>query len=214
MITCIFWMNPFFWIIQRELNLIHEFIADEQAIDHGDLTDFARMLLRSHNDGRYLDPSHSFFASPIKRRIMMITESNANRYSYFGRVLILPIVALVLFMLSFNLSNAQSESKDNPDSSKIKKIKDEQNAGFFDKSLPQNPSISEAELKEIVSKILKDPPTNRIFFINGEKVSPDKVKKLNYEMIADLQMLPPEDAVKKFGVSGEKGVIAFLLKKR
>ena len=30
--TCIFWMNPFYWLIQKELSMVHEFIADEQSI--------------------------------------------------------------------------------------------------------------------------------------------------------------------------------------
>ncbi|HZE82977.1 MAG TPA: M56 family metallopeptidase, partial [Puia sp.] len=70
--VCILWINPFYWIIQRELNMIHEFIADERSVNDGDTESFARMLLLSHNGGAYLDPTHSFFHSPIKRRLAMI----------------------------------------------------------------------------------------------------------------------------------------------
>src|SRR5687768_2766641 len=31
-----FWCNPFFWIIRKELNMIHEFIADKKALEDGD----------------------------------------------------------------------------------------------------------------------------------------------------------------------------------
>ena len=93
---CFFWTNPFYWLIQRELNQIHEFIADSKAIKDGDTASFARMLLHAHNEGRYLNPSHSFFHSSIKRRLIMITTSKNTPYSHLRRVLVLPITLLAL----------------------------------------------------------------------------------------------------------------------
>ena len=86
--VCIFWMNPFYWIIQKELNMVHEFIADENTIDKGDSAAFARLLLRGHNGGRYLDPSHTFFHSPIKRRLTMITNNRSTTFSWWRRLLV------------------------------------------------------------------------------------------------------------------------------
>jgi len=108
-VVCIFWMNPFYWLIQRELNMIHEFIADDGCINEGDTEAFALMLLQSHNEGRYLNPAHSFFHSPIKRRLVMITTSKHTPYSYARRVLALPLTAIVLAMLSFTVGNAQTK---------------------------------------------------------------------------------------------------------
>jgi hypothetical protein len=76
LLSCIFWMNPFYWIIQKELAMVHEFIADEQAIvnnnddleEEGHTAAFAKMLLGVHNNTGYLHPEHQFFTSPIKRR--------------------------------------------------------------------------------------------------------------------------------------------------
>ena len=64
-IVCLCWINPFYWLIQRELNIVHEFIADSKSIDEGDATSFAKMLLASHSNGRYLNPAHHFFESPV-----------------------------------------------------------------------------------------------------------------------------------------------------
>lgn len=107
--VCIFWMNPFYWFIQRELNMIHEFIADEGCVEEGDVASFAMMLLQSHNGGRYLNPTHSFFHSPIKRRLIMITTSKNTPYSYARRVLALPVAVLVLAMFSFSVGKAQQK---------------------------------------------------------------------------------------------------------
>src|SRR6185369_14934409 len=68
-LTCIFWFNPFYWIIQKELNIVHEFLADEQAVTNRDTETFAMMLLQPHNNGSYLVPQHHFFSSTVKRRL-------------------------------------------------------------------------------------------------------------------------------------------------
>ncbi len=67
LVVCCFWMNPFFWLIRKELTMVHEFIADTATEMEGDPEGFARMLLQSIYAGRLLEPAHAFFQSPIKR---------------------------------------------------------------------------------------------------------------------------------------------------
>lgn len=95
-IACLFWMNPFYWIIKKELTVIHEFIADSNTIESGDVASFAHMLLQSHNEGRYLDPSNSFFQSPIKRRIAMLTKFDSPRFSFLRRTMVVPVIVCTL----------------------------------------------------------------------------------------------------------------------
>lgn len=91
----VFWMNPFYWLIRRELTMVHEFIADDASIAPGDAESFARMLLKGYDEGRYLDPSHRFFHSPVKRRLVMISSSQRpSRYS-FRKVLTVPALLAV-----------------------------------------------------------------------------------------------------------------------
>jgi hypothetical protein len=122
-LLCFFWINPFYWFIQKELNAVHEFIADSKSIQQGDTESFAIMLLQTHNEGRYLDPSHLFFNSSIKRRIIMLTTSKSVQYSWLRRLCALPILVLVTILLSFKIVNAQTDPKLNPyDSVKIDKV--------------------------------------------------------------------------------------------
>jgi hypothetical protein len=83
-------VNPFNWLIRRELQMVHEFIADDASISMGDTETFARMLLQAYDDGRYLDPSHHFFHSPIKRRLLMISSSKPP--SRLRKALALPVL--------------------------------------------------------------------------------------------------------------------------
>jgi hypothetical protein len=98
-VACLFWMNPFYWLIRRELTMVHEFIADATSIGEGDTVSFARMLLQSHNEGRYLSPAHSFFHSPIKRRLMMISSPSSSR-AIVRKVLVLPVLLVVMVLFS------------------------------------------------------------------------------------------------------------------
>jgi hypothetical protein len=93
-LAAVFWVNPFYWLIRRELRMVHEFIADGASIATGDTETFARMLLQAYDDGRYLDPSHHFFHSPIKRRLLMISSSKPP--SRLRKALALPVLLVVV----------------------------------------------------------------------------------------------------------------------
>ena len=63
---CIFWANPIFWLMKRELDMIHEFIADNKTIENGDGAALASLLLHQTYQGKYLTLLNQFFHSPIK----------------------------------------------------------------------------------------------------------------------------------------------------
>lgn len=126
-VVCLCWMNPFYWLIQRELNIIHEFIADAASIYENDVESFAQMLLHCHNEGRYLEPSHSFSQSPIKRRLMMITIPKKNIHSYAGRILAVALTLMVIVMLPVAFYRTQS-NQPTQQKERAQKLKDEQKA--------------------------------------------------------------------------------------
>jgi N-acetylmuramoyl-L-alanine amidase len=92
------WFNPFFWLCRKELGMIHEFIADEKAVQ-SDSSALAEMLLAVSVPASTFPLAHSFFQSPIKRRLRMISF-NPTR-SYLRRLLVLPIFAVVVMLVSF-----------------------------------------------------------------------------------------------------------------
>jgi len=102
-------MNPFNWFIQKELQNIHEFIADRDAVGTGEVDAFAKMLLKTYYGNHFLNPSHSFYYSSIKRRIIMLTTSNIPTYSYLRKVAVLPMLAFILALFSIQLSAQEAE---------------------------------------------------------------------------------------------------------
>ena len=109
LICSVFWMNPFNWIIQKELQNIHEFIADRDAVGTGEVDAFAKMLLKTYYGNHFLNPSHSFYYSSIKRRIIMLTTSNIPKYAYLRKVAVLPLLAFILALFSIQLNAQEAE---------------------------------------------------------------------------------------------------------
>lgn len=105
------WFNPFHWLIQKELQNIHEFIADREAIQHGDVQTFAQMMLQSHYGNEFLNPSHSFYYSSLKRRIMLLTTSKNPTHAYFRKVSVLPVLAAAMALFSIQVNAQEKKPK-------------------------------------------------------------------------------------------------------
>lgn len=90
-----FWCNPFFWLIRRELGLIHEFIADHKAVEDSDTSALAAMILQAAYPQHNLGITNSFFSSSIKRRILMLTKMKNPKVNYISRILVLPLLTFL-----------------------------------------------------------------------------------------------------------------------
>jgi N-acetylmuramoyl-L-alanine amidase len=102
-IVAILWINPLYRLYQKELYLIHEFIADDKSVTDNDTTAFAEMLLHAHYGKFNFDPAQPFFYSPIKRRLLMLTTSKESKFSYLRRIMALPLIALTVLLFAFRL---------------------------------------------------------------------------------------------------------------
>jgi hypothetical protein len=100
LINAIFWMNPFNWLIQKELKAIHEFIADKASVGNNDVEKFVKLLLQTHYGKHFLDPTHAFYYSSIKRRLFMLTTTNKTTCSQVRKFLVLPVTLAVVATLS------------------------------------------------------------------------------------------------------------------
>lgn len=105
-ILIFFWCNPFFWLIRKELQMIHEFIADKKAVQQHDTASLAAMILQASYPHQFSHITNPFFQSSIKRRILMLTKIQNPRISYLSRILVLPLIAFVVFAFSFKTKNA------------------------------------------------------------------------------------------------------------
>jgi N-acetylmuramoyl-L-alanine amidase len=97
----IFWCNPFFWFIRKELQMLHEFIADKKAVKHDDAANLAAMILQASYPHHFSSITNAFFQSSIKRRLLMLTKIQNPRINYLSRILALPLIACIALAFSF-----------------------------------------------------------------------------------------------------------------
>ncbi|MFM2440093.1 MAG: hypothetical protein RLZ16_1092, partial [Bacteroidota bacterium] len=215
LVSSVLWMNPFNWLIQKELQTIHEFIADEEAVGNSDVASFAQMLLQTHYGNHFLNPSHSFFYSSIKRRLIMLTTSKKTKYSYLRRVMILPILVIAIGLVSIKV-NATERLANKVDALKAavnQVISDTTKPIIAVKIISSNETIKSDPNNVISEKMLKVEKVSSkldmnqaLIMVDGKKVSEEQMKKINPNDIVSVNVLKGDKAI-SYGAAGSKGVI-------
>lgn len=155
--TAVFWFNPFFHIIKREINLIHEYLADKKAVKHSDTKAFAQMLLASHFSGTQLPAASPFLSSNLKKRLKMLQKPK-TKFGYARRIFALPVVFSIAFAYLVNAKNREIEETNlsiEKAVSEIKKDTVKEKAAQQDKTGFTDPKESDKKLDELQKEIDK-----------------------------------------------------------
>lgn len=112
LLKCVFWFHPLPYLYHKRIRLVHEFQADEAAAN--DITRYGRFLLEQSFLQAAPLLGHSFYYSPVKNRITMLTQSKSNRKRLVKYAALLPLaLGLILYCTpqsysgnSLNRSNA------------------------------------------------------------------------------------------------------------
>ena len=108
-IQSLFWFNPIFYFIKKEITLIHEYLADKKAVKNADTKAFAQMLLASHFSGKQLPATSPFLSSNLKKRLTMLKKSK-TKFSYARRIFALPLLFAIAFIYMVNAKNKEIKS--------------------------------------------------------------------------------------------------------
>ncbi len=220
LVSSLFWMNPFNWLIQRELITIHEFIADEEAVGNSNVEAFAKMLLQTHYGNHFLNPTHQFFYSSIKRRLTMLTKSTNTKFSYLRRVMALPLLIASVCLVSIKVhARERIETK----ISEIKQnitllVSDTTRPANKVKLLPPPPPPPPAKKEEAVnvSSVTADVSTSTpkpTYFIDGVKISANELNKISPNDIQKVNVWKGADAMRRHPEDGQNGVVEIITKK-
>lgn len=109
-LQAIFWFNPFIYLYHKELELVHEFEADEYSTKKIATDDYVQNLLQTitYNQTPTL-LVHQFFHHPLKTRITMLYKKSKNAFVQKSAVAIATLI-VCLFTL-FMQGYAQKKSK-------------------------------------------------------------------------------------------------------
>lgn len=226
LVASLFWMNPFNWIIQKELIAIHEFIADEEAVGNRNVAAFAKMLLQTHYGNHFLNPTHSFFYSSIKRRLAMLTKSNNTKYSYLRRVMVLPVLIAAVCIVSIKvhaserIENKVEEIRNNISLLMSDTIKPKsENKLLAPPPPPPAPSLETPNYYINGVKIAEGAPpppplTNPAYYLDGIKITEQEMKAISTIEIKSINVLKGEQAIKKYPEDGKNGVVEIISKEK
>lgn len=223
LLLCIFWINPFFWLIRRELAAVHEFIADRKAIASSDGAAFAEMILQAMQVQPIRTPGivSPFFSSQIKRRLLMITSSCEPRFSYLRRISSLVLLFIALFSLALTIRPATARATAAVNISAFSDtleitadsifIHDELNSSRTDAVLrvdlasPYKPT--KADLRQAVNDSI--PP---LYIVDGREMSKEELDRIDPNSIVTINVTKNEEAVSHYGKRGRGGVIYIVTK--
>ncbi len=221
------WFNPIVWLIRNELYLIHEFIADQKSIENQDSVVLAKLLLASAYPKQQHLLTNTFFYSPIKRRLTMLTKTTNTKYSYLRRVMVLPILIATVCLVSIKVNASEKIEKTAKsiqntidlivsDTTKPKKITPPT------PPTPPNPSQAKPdhyingakiEFKGDIDTTVGNKKTP-LYIIDGVPLkSSIEVSKLNEEEFESMSVLRNPLSISQYGDEGKNGVILITTKK-
>lgn len=103
------WMNPVIYLLERELKLVHEFIADEQAGKDEPVLYQSTLLAFTLGVEPSILTNNFYQSSTIKQRLMMLQETNSWKSTIIRTVLMLPLVA-ALFIVNTGVAQSTEET--------------------------------------------------------------------------------------------------------
>ena len=115
LIKIIFWFNPIIWILKKEMQLNHEYLADNKVLETQNLKSYQDILLNLvfRNNSTYL--ASNFNYSLTKKRLIMMTKNNSSMKSMVRKMTIVPLVLILAVSLTFSQENLSKESLKNFD---------------------------------------------------------------------------------------------------
>ncbi len=192
-VKSVFWFNPVFYFINKEINLIHEYLADNKAVKKSDTKAFAQMLLESHFSGSVLPVTSPFLSSNLKKRLTMITK-NKTKYSYARKLFALPILFFMVFAYMVNAKNKEIKKTNKAIEIAVTELKNDTikpNASELDslaaehqmKARVYTDALQEDHLKmSAISKIMADKGKELSALKKDKKEESSEYKALENEM--------------------------------
>ncbi|QSS96246.1 M56 family metallopeptidase [Psychroflexus sp. ALD_RP9] len=99
--SAIFWFNPFWYWYKSEFALLHEYEADAKASKLSSVNAYFQSLLNvSFGTQNLKFVNHFFNQSILKKRIIMLQQSNKNQFKAIKYLWLLPALLLSLTYLS------------------------------------------------------------------------------------------------------------------
>ncbi|WP_164847885.1 M56 family metallopeptidase [Sandaracinomonas limnophila] len=212
--SAIFWINPFNWMIQKELEHIHEFIADQEAVGPNNTSSLAKMILEVQYGNQFLNPKHTFFYSSIKRRIIMLKTSKNTKFEHLRKMLAMPLFATLAIVFSLKIQAQEQAVNVKTD---IKKDQKQPKLAITNRIPEKWNHVNTIKVPKKTNKVglvLTPAKTNNpLIVVDGNIMVDLDINKLSPDKIESINVLKGEKAIEKYAQKGSNGVIEIKTKK-
>ncbi|RNC64719.1 M56 family metallopeptidase [Proteiniphilum sp. X52] len=182
--TCIFWFNPFSWLLRREIQSVHEYQADEKVLSEGIDSKQYQLLLIRKSVGEYkFALANNFRQRDLHKRIDMMKKDKTNRRLKWNYAMVLPVLFLAMTALSAPKLNAKAETTEN---------------------FPGD--VGKVTLRAGGGK-------HPLYIVDEKIVSEAEMQKINAAEIESVSVLKNNSAIGMYGNKGKEGVILITTKK-
>ena len=202
--TIFFWFSPFSWLLKREIQTVHEYMADEQVLNNGfDARQYQYLLIRKSVGEHKFALANNFRERNLHKRITMMTKTKTSKRMKWNYAFALPVLFLSITALSAPKLNAKVVASDPP--VKIEIVGHNNDTTTIETD-PQIKSETKGEIKGITT-IAKNGESKILYIYDGVKMSNEEIGKINPNNIADITVIKDKSAVEMYGKEGEDGVI-------
>lgn len=118
----IFWFNPLIFLYERSVREVHEFQADQGVTKSYSQIAYSRLLLRLLTKQSSWQFVNSFNQFQTKKRIIMMTKTNSKTIQKSRFLLVLPLMAMFLFVFSCEREEEDSQSLGNSENEEIAQV--------------------------------------------------------------------------------------------
>ena len=163
LIQIIFWINPFYILLKKAIQLNHEFLADEKVINqHKNTFQYQYLLLNkaAWKNEYYLASNLNY--SLTKKRLLMMTKQSSLTNILLKKIAVIPLLAGFIFLFAERVEAKNTDSISDSDL-KINKINLKQSKD----TIPSNKvikyeklSATKSEIKEYKSLLAKGKKNN------------------------------------------------------
>jgi TonB family protein len=95
------WFNPAAWLMKRELQVVHEFEADEAMLHAGcNAHDYQKKLIETALGARFSSIANNFTHVSTKKRILMMIKKPTSPWARLKVLILIPVAAAAVFAAS------------------------------------------------------------------------------------------------------------------
>lgn len=120
LLCIVFWFHPLVHWYRRALRTVHEYLADAEASRQTNLKQYGLLLIRQAHSGMSLALVNHFFQSPLKQRLLMLTQKASAPIKTLKYGLLLPVTAL--FVMLFQQAPVIAQQIDSEHLKRIKNL--------------------------------------------------------------------------------------------